>query len=173
MAKAERCSHSLLSDLTVTGNSYFRERSALCCPDFPLAQVTSDNGPATKPCCPDFPLAQVTSDNGPATKPGHCCQNILLQNYYYFSYYANHRANNLGSTRKRKTQSTLSPPLFLRSSFALPPYQSRCKVGERAELQETYIRVIWDFHPFCEFLADLTIKIWRLEGKCLSLQHQK
>jgi hypothetical protein len=41
-----------------------------------------------------YPFAQVTSDKEPATKPGHCCQNILLQDYYYFSDYANHRANN-------------------------------------------------------------------------------
>ena len=37
-------------------------------------------------------------------------------------------------------QSTASsPPFLLRSSFALPPYQSRCKLGAKSVRERSYI----------------------------------
>lgn len=90
-AKAKGCSYFLLSDLTVTGNSYFRKRSALCCPDFPLAQVTSDNGPATRPghCCHISVVLLRTKEIRLVTRRVVPVSNFWVQNYYYFSYYAN------------------------------------------------------------------------------------
>lgn len=53
----------LLPSPIVTNSFYFRKWSALC--------------------CPDFPLAQVPENNEPAIKPGHCCP-YKLQSYNYF-----------------------------------------------------------------------------------------
>ena len=39
--------------------------------------------------------------------------------------------------------------------------------------KRNYKGVTWDFCPFCEFLADLTIEIWRLEKQVLSLRLEK
>ena len=70
-----RCScYFLLPLLTFADFSYFREQSALC--------------------CPDFPLVQVPKNNEPAIRPDNCCLSIWVQNYYIFFYSANNEMDN-------------------------------------------------------------------------------
>ena len=66
-------------------------------------------------------------------------------------------------SEKLELQSTFPPPLFFRCSFALPPYQSRCKLGAKSvkrrfksggspSLVRRKSRITRDLHRFLSFL---------------------